>query len=64
MTDDSMQAGEVPGIKTTPSTQHFTKAAPQYTEAQLVKTLKEKGIGRPSTYAPIISVLQVNPGQL
>ncbi len=37
--------------------QHFTQPPPQYTEAMLVKTLEEKGIGRPSTYAPIIETL-------
>jgi DNA topoisomerase-1 len=37
--------------------QHFTQGAARYTDASIVKTLEEKGIGRPSTYAPIISVL-------
>ena len=37
--------------------QHFTQGLPRYTDASIVKTLEEKGIGRPSTYAPIISVL-------
>lgn len=38
--------------------QHFTQPPPRYTEAMLVKVLEEKGIGRPSTYAPTIDVIQ------
>ncbi len=38
--------------------QHFTEPPPRYDEASLVKILEEYGIGRPSTYAPIISVIQ------
>ncbi len=37
--------------------QHFTQGPARYTDASIVKTLEEKGIGRPSTYAPIITVL-------
>ena len=37
--------------------QHFTQPAPRYSEASLVKKLEELGIGRPSTYASIISVI-------
>jgi DNA topoisomerase-1 len=38
--------------------QHFTQPPPRYTEATLIKALEEKGIGRPSTYAPILSLIQ------
>ena len=37
--------------------QHFTAPPPRYTEAMLVKTLEEKGVGRPSTYAPIVDTI-------
>jgi len=44
-------------IKLVPE-QHFTQPPPRYTEASLIKALEEAGIGRPSTYAPIISTIQ------
>jgi len=44
-------------IKLIPS-QHFTQPPPRYTEATLIKALEENGIGRPSTYAPILSTIQ------
>lgn len=50
-TGDSLKADTVE------SEQHFTQAPPRYTEASLVKLLEEKGIGRPSTYAPTISTI-------
>ncbi len=39
-------------------TQHFTQPKPRYTEARLIKTLEENGVGRPSTYASIIETLK------
>ena len=47
--------GEEPGLL---SKQHFTQPAPRYNEALLIRELEEKGIGRPSTYATIISTIQ------
>ena len=44
--------------KTIEPKQHFTQPPPRYTEAKLVKTLEEKGIGRPSTYAPTLNTIQ------
>lgn len=44
-------------LKEMESKQHFTQPSPHYTEATLVKTLEELGIGRPSTYAPTITTL-------
>jgi len=38
--------------------QHFTQPPPRYSEARLVRSLEEHGIGRPSTYAPIITTIQ------
>ena len=44
-------------LKELDAKQHFTQPAPHFTEASLVKTLEEHGIGRPSTYAPTITTL-------
>lgn len=54
---DLKQGDEVKMKKIDPK-QHFTQPPPRFTEASLVKSLEEHGIGRPSTYAPIISKIQ------
>jgi DNA topoisomerase-1 len=50
--------GEIVKLETIHTDQHFTEPPPRYTEASLIKTLEEYGIGRPSTYAAIIATLQ------
>ena len=49
--------GEILKLKAFDPQQHFTQPSPRYTEAALVKALEELGIGRPSTYAPIIDTI-------
>lgn len=49
---DTLAVDEING------TQHFTEPPPRYTEATLIKDLEDKGIGRPSTYANIVSIIQ------
>jgi DNA topoisomerase-1 len=53
-----MQVGEQVRLVALHPEQHFTEPPPRYTEASLVKALEEHGIGRPSTYASIISTLR------
>lgn len=53
-----MEAGDQLPVDKLYGEQHFTQPPPRYTEASLVKDLEEHGIGRPSTYASIISTLQ------
>lgn len=53
-----LQKGEALDLNDIIPDQHFTQPPPRYTEASLVKKLEELGIGRPSTYASILSVLQ------
>ncbi len=53
-----LKIGEILPIKKIEASQHFTQPPPRYNDASLVKTLESYGIGRPSTYAPIISTLQ------
>jgi len=50
--------GEPLDLKSIDGTQHFTEPPPRYTEATLIKDLEDKGIGRPSTYANIVSIIQ------
>ncbi len=57
MLPELLQGEKVDLLKIRPE-QHFTEPPPRFTEASLVKTLEEFGIGRPSTYASIISTLQ------
>lgn len=54
----ALQEGEYLDLLTLYGDQHFTEPPPRYTEASLVKDLEAHGIGRPSTYATIISTLQ------
>jgi DNA topoisomerase-1 len=52
-----LKAGDVVQVEKFHPEQHFTQGPPRYTEASIIDILREKDIGRPSTYAPIISVL-------
>jgi DNA topoisomerase I len=53
-----LEAGELLKLLALDPKQHFTQPPPRYTEASLVKALEEQGIGRPSTYAQILSTIQ------
>ena len=53
-----MNEGDTVELRALRAEQHFTEPPPRYSEASLVKALEEHGIGRPSTYATIISTLQ------
>jgi DNA topoisomerase-1 len=53
-----MNAGDAVALTALKAEQHFTEPPPRFSEASLVKALEEYGIGRPSTYATIISTLQ------
>jgi DNA topoisomerase-1 len=54
----SLEEGQAQRLLRLLPEQHFTQPPPRYTEASLVRTLEENGIGRPSTYAPILGTLQ------
>jgi len=53
-----VSAGDSMSLKSVDGIQHFTEPPPRYTEATLIKDLEDKGIGRPSTYASIVSIIQ------
>jgi len=53
-----LSVGQTLDLQEMKATEKFTRPAPRYTEASLVKKLEELGIGRPSTYAPTISTIQ------
>lgn len=53
-----MNKGDKLDLRAVKPDQHFTEPPPRFTEASLIKILEEYGIGRPSTYAPTISVIQ------
>lgn len=53
-----LEQGEKLDQKNITPKQHFTQPPPRYTEARLVRTLEEKGIGRPSTFAPTLETIQ------
>ena len=54
----ALEKNEVLGLIKLVSSQHFTQPPARYTEATLIKALEENGLGRPSTYAPILSNIQ------
>ncbi len=53
-----LQTGDTASIHSMDKQQHFTQPPARYTEATLVKAMEEKGVGRPSTYASIVSTIQ------
>jgi DNA topoisomerase-1 len=53
-----LEVGNVLTLKEVDGTQHFTEPPPRYSEASLIKELEDLGIGRPSTYASIVSIIQ------
>jgi len=53
----AFEEGDILTLRDLSGNQHFTQPPPRYTEATLVKAFEEKGIGRPSTYAPTISTI-------
>ena len=54
----NLKEGDAIALESIKATQHFTEPPARYSEASLIKVLESMGIGRPSTYAPTISILQ------
>jgi DNA topoisomerase-1 len=54
----ALAVGQALDLHALDATQHFTQPPPRYSEATLIKALEKEGIGRPSTYAPIIQTIQ------
>jgi DNA topoisomerase-1 len=54
----TLEVGEALDLHKLEPGQHFTQPPPRYSEASLIKELEERGIGRPSTYVPIVSTIQ------
>lgn len=53
-----IEEGQTLQLESVDPNQHFTQPPPRYSEARLVKTMEERGIGRPSTYAPTLETIQ------
>jgi len=53
----ALEEGQALGLRGLDPTQHFTQPPPRFTQASLIRSLEEKGIGRPSTYATIMSTI-------
>ena len=54
----AMSRGDAVGVRKIAAEQHFTEPPPRYSEASLIKKMEELGIGRPSTYTAILTVLR------
>ena len=59
----ALQPGQAVKLVEVQPKQHFTRPPPKYTEASLIKALEQLGIGRPSTYAATLEVLQASSAQ-
>ena len=59
----ALQQGQAVKLLDVMPEQHFTRPPPRYTEASLIKALEQLGIGRPSTYAATLKVLQASSAE-